>query len=276
MPAPIQRSSPFSCGAPTHTNTACSGFARLPGDPHALPVLDETDVAGNVGQAGGELSVFRVGERVVTDLVLVLDVRRVLADQAPDVERSGRRPFQPGHLADERLVDVEPIARGLGRCRHGTVCRPRRRIGTAGEQRNGGERRPQRSSHANLLVHRPYASRDPDRDRCSPVPPRLYCPGPGGRAESPSSSGLGRRPFKAEARVRTPLGALHDRRLGAEDNRTCVCGGVRSPHRPVKAEIAGSKPVRRAGPRGPLCQHPHMFEPTPGTWAGALRSGRDH
>ena len=31
-------------------------------------------------------------------------------------------------------------------------------------------------------------------------------------------------------------------------NRICACGGVRSPHRPVKAKIAGSKPVRRAGP----------------------------
>ncbi len=35
---------------------------------------------------------------------------------------------------------------------------------------------------------------------------------PAGVGEPPSSSGLGHRPFKAEARVRIPLGA---RRLGA-------------------------------------------------------------
>ena len=32
---------------------------------------------------------------------------------------------------------------------------------------------------------------------------------------------------------------------------TRACGGARSPHRPVKAKIAGSKPVRRAGATGP-------------------------
>ena len=55
----------------------------------------------------------------------------------------------------------------------------------------------------------------------------------------PSSSGLGFRPFKAATRVRIPLGA-HNRIAHApveESGR---------PHRPVKAEIAGSKPVGRA------------------------------
>jgi hypothetical protein len=58
----------------------------------------------------------------------------------------------------------------------------------------------------------------------------------------PSSSGLGFRPFKAATRVRIPLGA-HNRIAHApveESGR---------PHRPVKAEIAGSKPVGRAGQR---------------------------
>jgi hypothetical protein len=62
------------------------------------------------------------------------------------------------------------------------------------------------------------------------------------RGRPPSSSGLGRRPFKAVARVRIPLGA-----------RNCIPAPVEEsgrPHRPVKAEIAGSKPVGRAGQRG--------------------------
>ena len=47
----------------------------------------------------------------------------------------------------------------------------------------------------------------------------------------PSSSGLGRRPFKPEARVRIPLGARWGR------------GEAWSSRRPVKPEIAGSNPV---------------------------------
>ncbi len=70
----------------------------------------------------------------------------------------------------------------------------------------------------------------------------------------PSSSGLGRRPFKAEARVRIPLGA----RFRARPSRSCR-GAMTTqqherapveesgrPHLPVKEEIAGSKPVGRA------------------------------
>ena len=54
--------------------------------------------------------------------------------------------------------------------------------------------------------------------------------------EPPSSSGLGRRPFKAVTGIRTPLGALTTR----------SCGAVWSARRPVKAEAAGSNPVRTA------------------------------
>ena len=60
----------------------------------------------------------------------------------------------------------------------------------------------------------------------------------------PSSSGLGHRPFKAAARVRIPLGA----------RTTTAYAGVEEsgrPHRPVKAKIAGSKPVTRARSTGP-------------------------
>ena len=52
-----------------------------------------------------------------------------------------------------------------------------------------------------------------------------------------SSSGLGRRPFKAVARVRIPLGARHDSK---------VLWSSWSARRPVKAEVAGSSPVRTA------------------------------
>ena len=53
----------------------------------------------------------------------------------------------------------------------------------------------------------------------------------------PSSSGLGRRPFKAVARVRIPLGAR---------TTAMVLWSSWSARRPVKAEVAGSSPVRTA------------------------------
>ena len=66
----------------------------------------------------------------------------------------------------------------------------------------------------------------------------LRCPFSRGD-EPPSSSGLGRRPFKAVTGIRTPLGARNAR----------SCGAVWSARRPVKAEAAGSNPVRTASCR---------------------------
>ena len=64
--------------------------------------------------------------------------------------------------------------------------------------------------------------------------------------EPPSSSGPGRRPFKAVTGIRTPLGVL--RSSGERELRfTRSCGAVWSARRPVKAEAAGSNPVRTAG-----------------------------
>ena len=60
----------------------------------------------------------------------------------------------------------------------------------------------------------------------------------GSTAKPPSSSGLGRRPFKAVARVRIPLGV---RQLNSK-----VLWSSWSARRPVKAEVAGSSPVRTA------------------------------
>ncbi len=51
--------------------------------------------------------------------------------------------------------------------------------------------------------------------------------------KSPSSSGLGLRPFKAAARVRIPLGA----RKSQAQWRSWLA------RRPVKAKVAGSSPV---------------------------------
>jgi hypothetical protein len=61
----------------------------------------------------------------------------------------------------------------------------------------------------------------------------------------PSSSGLGRRPFKPVTRVRIPLGARWGR------------GEAWSSRRPVKPEVAGSNPVvpaRGPAPRGQVAQ----------------------
>src|SRR5439155_15454547 len=64
---------------------------------------------------------------------------------------------------------------------------------------------------------------------------------------SPSSRGLGRRPFKAEARVRIPLGAREGAPAPTHNHISAPVEESGRPHRPVKAKIAGSKPVRRAG-----------------------------
>ena len=85
------------------------------------------------------------------------------------------------------------------------------------------------------------------------------------RTEPPSSSGRGHRPFKAETRVRIPLGVLRSPaaryRLGSagiparpgthdrgdpRDERTRTCGAAWSARWPVKPEVAGSNPVRSA------------------------------
>ena len=78
---------------------------------------------------------------------------------------------------------------------------------------------------------------------------------------SPSSSGLGRRPFKAEARVRIPLGARHHplHSTTAPAPVTTAHAPVEEsgrPHLPVKEEIAGSKPVGRARRDEPQEDHP--------------------
>ena len=74
---------------------------------------------------------------------------------------------------------------------------------------------------------------------------RCYAAVPLKEREPPSSSGLGRRPFTAVTGIRTPLGAPE-----AETQLTFPprsCGAVWSARRPVKAEAAGSNPVRTAG-----------------------------
>src|SRR5215217_4038942 len=60
-----------------------------------------------------------------------------------------------------------------------------------------------------------------------------------------SSSGLGRRPFKAVARVRIPLGVQNRVR---PEQLSKVLWSSWSARRPVKAEVACSSPVRTAMP----------------------------
>ena len=70
-------------------------------------------------------------------------------------------------------------------------------------------------------------------------------------AQPPSSSGLGRRPFKAVARVRIPLG-VHGFRVGFGRDGDHSEAPWRSwlARRPVTAEVAGSSPVGVAARAG--------------------------
>src|SRR5688500_10892924 len=68
-----------------------------------------------------------------------------------------------------------------------------------------------------------------------------------GGGEPPSSRGLGRRPFKAVTGIRIPLGAPGAVRVTLR--RQPRSGGADwLARRPVKAEVAGSSPVRTARP----------------------------
>ena len=120
--------------------------------------------------------------------------------------------------------------------------------------------RPVRRSARRRLRRRPRGPWRLRRRRVSSVPPASASPCIAGcfgerRRPSPmlsgsptakdavghppsSSSGPGRRPFKAVARVRIPLGArsVHAR----------SCGAAWSARHPVKVEVAGSNPVRTA------------------------------
>jgi hypothetical protein len=80
------------------------------------------------------------------------------------------------------------------------------------------------------------------------------------RGRPPSSSGLGRRPFKAVARVRIPL--------GARQPHTCARRGVRSSSPPCQGGdrgiearrarrsegVSGGRPLHLAGARRPSCE----------------------
>jgi hypothetical protein len=89
----------------------------------------------------------------------------------------------------------------------------------------------------------PRAAHRSSRPRATLIVTSQEGPGYPSRAptepRSPSSRGLGRRPFKAEARVRIPLGA-RGRRFGADAQpHICACGGVRSSSSPCQGEDRG-------------------------------------
>jgi hypothetical protein len=179
----------------------------------------------------------------------------VFRAESPDASRADARlarPFDGGsrrraparpHSFDPHVRDALP---DLGRP---SGSRARRPVGTTGS--TGPARAPPPRHPARPRMHRGRgpAPRGPAPDRRDRLRGRRAAailpgaaPGPGagcGMTGPPSSSGLGFRPFKAATRVRIPLGA-HNRIAHApveESGR---------PHRPVKAEIAGSKPVGRA------------------------------
>ncbi len=121
------------------------------------------------------------------------------------------------------VVDDEPAVDGhrAGRAQH--VVRVRvsteamlgfveRHIRRALEEVGRGEARHTRAHHCHPRSHRGHgrsSSRDTTRmhaPREVPVQRLLRCPA-SGEAEPPSSSGPGRRPFKAVTGIRTPLGA---------------------------------------------------------------------
>lgn len=74
---------------------------------------------------------------------------------------------------------------------------------------------------------------------------RTRCEHPGEiRIRPPSSSGLGRRPFTAVARVRIPLGVRNTETWSMLESKALWRSWLA--RRPVTAEVAGSSPVRVA------------------------------
>jgi hypothetical protein len=99
----------------------------------------------------------------------------------------------------------------------------------------------------------------------------MRCEYPGEiRIGPPSSSGLGRRPFTAVARVRIPLG-VHATTTAVGVAQSKALWRSWLARRPVTAEVAGSSPVRVAT----TARHTHAFRP--GSSVGTsvrLKSGR--
>src|SRR5262249_39731499 len=182
--------------------------------------------------------------------------RRLLLELFDEVDEPAIRRLRARH-GERREVDVlkildlglEPLRRGteLGRRSARGCC------GAGGRDVNGRERHD-RDDHA---CHKDTEATHPSPPTCGDAANRTDRPTvrEGVAAtircsrwsyKPPSSSGLGRRPFKAVAGIRIPLGA----RAPARDRRASTawsCGPVWLARRPVKAELAGSNPVRTAG-----------------------------
>ena len=141
-------------------------------------------------------------------IALVLDAGqpevRVVDDRALDVHLAARGHVVRGHAAGRRA------------CRRRRRCSPRRRA----RARRRPQRRSQSESRTAILGAGP-----PDAGRELPGRrPRTRFGGgwraasvalrSAGGVEPPSSSGLGRRPFKAVTRVRIPLGVRRQQDLG--------------------------------------------------------------
>jgi hypothetical protein len=143
----------------------------------------------------------------------------------------------------------EAVSWTLGfRCRSWPRCSapwPREPFGLVGPRAGGSSARRLRSRFGNS-GGRPVCCPSSQREGEAGAPPEpSMCKHVRVRVAPSSSSGPGRRPFKAVARVRIPLGA----RPGSY--RTRSRGAARSARRPVKAEVAGSNPVGTAQPLFP-------------------------
>jgi hypothetical protein len=135
---------------------------------------------------------------------------------------------------DAVVLDPDGIAHVPGEDGPGRRTRvPRSRAGRRSHTKHQRSRR----GHNQRAAHRS------SRPRATLIVTSHEGPGYPSRAPtepwSPSSRGLGRRPFKAEARVRIPLGA-RGRHFGADAQpHICACGGVRSSSSPCQGEDRG-------------------------------------
>ena len=149
-----------------------------------------------------------------------LPVGSHLRDDLRDRRRVPRRPGSrdPGSTS----------ATGAGAREH--ACLGRHRMRSRVRHSTGRPAQTGRPTRAPRRMIRPYTH------SAAPVAVRSW-------GEPPSSSGLGRRPFKAEARVRIPLGA---RRLGVAalapqqgKLNMCACRGVRPSSPPCQGGNRG-------------------------------------
>ena len=142
-------------------------------------------------------------------------------------------------------------ARGIGarsERRRGEAAGDAQTVATMNTRRSAlwaGCRPTRPSDSTSVRIMKVFGLREPPVESAAQVHRYTLSAAPGGRDAAgitpPSSSGLGRRPFKAEARVRIPLGARHR----ASRHSTCARRGVRPSSPPCQGGDRGIE-ARRA------------------------------